>query len=276
LSGELEIGKPGPADPATLQGGNDGASRTGGKNEGDSYKSNSDARPDWLPEKFFKDGKPQVETLAKAYTELERTNTRKIEDVRAEALKSLMEKSERPKAATDYALPEKLPEFINKDELAKHPLTQWWRTFAWERGFKQDEFNAGLEKYLIAAAPQMPDRDAEIKKLGDNAQQRIAAVRAFVDKNVTDKAELDAIDQVAITAAGVAAIERLMRLAGDQKIDDGKGGGNAGNGEPVKTRADIEKMMQDPRYWNPARRDPAFIKEVQDWFEKNTPKRGRQ
>ena len=48
------------------------------------------------------------------------------------------------------------------------------------------------------------------------------------------------------------------------------------NGEPVKTRADIEKMMQDPRYWNPARRDPAFIKEVQDWFEKNTPKRGRQ
>ena len=34
------------------------------------------------------------------------------------------------------------------------------------------------------------------------------------------------------------------------------------------TEADLRSKMQDPRYWNPSKRDPAFVKEIEDGFSK--------
>lgn len=41
-------------------------------------------RPEWLPEKFFKEGKPDYEGLAKSYTEAETYIGKKKEDLTAE------------------------------------------------------------------------------------------------------------------------------------------------------------------------------------------------
>ena len=50
-------------------------------------------RPEWLPEKFFKDGNPDYESLAKSYTEAESYIGKKKEDLTAE-IKTQMEADE--------------------------------------------------------------------------------------------------------------------------------------------------------------------------------------
>ena len=44
----------------------------------------------------------------------------------------------------------------------------------------------------------------------------------------------------------------------------------SGTNEPISqtNEGDLRSMMMDDRYWNPAKRDPAFVKKVQDGFSK--------
>ena len=44
----------------------------------------------------------------------------------------------------------------------------------------------------------------------------------------------------------------------------------ASNSQPAQsiTVEDLQSMMRDERYWNPAKRDKAFIKQVDDGFSK--------
>ena len=75
-------------------------------------------RPEWLPEKFFKDGTPDYEGLAKSYTEAESYIGKKKEDLTEEIKVQLQEEQIKnvPEAPDKYNLPE-IPEQYNTESL---------------------------------------------------------------------------------------------------------------------------------------------------------------
>lgn len=215
-------------------------------------------RPDWLPEKFWVEDKPAYEQLAKSYSELEKNF--RSDDFRTKIIEELQEEamSARPESPDKYELPK--IEGIDPAAL-QGPLTEWWQQFAFDNAFDNEQFQAGIGKYLEAVRSNQPNYEAELKALGDNSGPRLEAVGLWVNKNFSGE-ERQSLEQLCTTAKGVKVIERIMSLArGDaaQVID---------NTPTETTEDDVKKMMNDRRYWHPADRDPKYIAEVQKFFQK--------
>ena len=211
-------------------------------------------RPEWLPEKY-----KSPEDLAKAYKELESKIGMKEEDLRAKLAKEFEEQAyaDRPESKGDY----QLPEYIDNEAAVDNELLSWWADHAFENGFSQSEFEQGIEMYMKANQASMPDLEAEQKKLGDNASARIQSASVFATKFFPQEA-LPAIERMCETHEGILALEAIMEATKD--------GGFSGSSNAVNqmTEDSLRQMMNDERYWNPARRDPAFIKQVDQGFAK--------
>jgi len=131
----------------------------------------ADSRPEWLPEKF-----KTPEDLVTSYSSLESKLGKGQEELR-ESIMGEIEKeafANRPESPGQYTIPE------GADELADDPNVEWWANFAWENGFSQEEFDEGLARMM----PEQPNLDAEVAKLGDNANARIEAAALWAKKNV--------------------------------------------------------------------------------------------
>lgn len=208
----------------------------------------AESRPEWLPEKFN-----TPEDLVNSYSSLES----KLGKGESELRESIMNEIEseafanRPEKAGDYTLPEGM------DELATDPNIEWWSNFAWENGFSQDEFNEGLSRMM----PPQPDLDAEIEKLGDNANARIEAVALWSQKNLPAEFEQEVM-RMGETAQGVQLLEHFMSA-----LSSGSVSGDATT-PTVLGRQELESMMKDPRYWDNTRRDAAFVRQVDEGFAK--------
>jgi len=208
----------------------------------------ADSRPEWLPEKFN-----TPEDLVNSYSSLES----KLGKGETELRESIMNEIEseafanRPEKAGDYTLPEGM------DELATDPNIEWWSNFAWENGFSQDEFNEGLSRMM----PPQPDLDAEIEKLGDNANARIEAVALWSQKNLPAEFEQEVM-RMGETAEGVQLLEHFMSA-----LSSGSVSGDATT-PTVLGKQELESMMKDPRYWDNTRRDPAYVRQVDEGFAK--------
>lgn len=229
--------------------------------QGDQVQGEAPVRPEWLPEKFFVEGKPAYDLMAKSYTELETKFRSKEDDLRNKLIEELANEavSNRPEAPEKYEMPEL--EGVNFEEVAQHPLTQWWAKFAFENGFDQDTFKTGIQTYIESQSFGRPDPEQEIKALGDNARARTEAVGLWVGQNFGQD-EISQIERLCTTAAGVKVMERIMSMVrGDSApvVDDGPG---------VPQEGDVYKMMQDRRYWSPSDRDPNFVKQVEAFFQK--------
>lgn len=200
--------------------------------------------------------------LANAYKELEKKLGSKEEDLREKLLEELQAEAfkDRPASAGEY----QLPETIDPESAVDSELLQWWSNHAFENGYSQEEFQQGIDMYAKAyeaMAPQEIDMDAEAEKLGDNANQRIEAASMFANKFFPESA-LPAIERMCETHEGIVALEHIMEAMKD--------GSFVGDTAPT-TRVDeqaLREMMQDDRYHNPARRDPHFVKQVEDGFRK--------
>lgn len=214
-------------------------------------------RPDWLPEKFWNDGNPDYENLSKSYAELEKLSSRKKEELTTE-IKTELE-TERMKSVPEdpnkYALPE-IPEQYNTDT----PLMDGWRKYCHDNKLNQDAFNAGIDLF-IKSQPQF-DEKAEIAKLGENANQRLEAVSLWANKNFNEN-ERNVIANVCTTAEGVMAMEKIIAMAQTSVSTEGEITALSG-----KTRADLEAMMKDQKYWHPTHRDEAYVKQINEAFEK--------
>ena len=188
-------------------------------------------RPDWLPEKFS-----TPEAMVESYSNLE----------------SKLGSNE----VGDYVL----PEVIDGSQAAENPLLQWWANHAFENGFSQDEFAQGIQMYADANGSDGPDYDTEIARLGDNSSARTEAVGLFAERFFS-KEELPAIERMCETADGVMAIERIMESM--------KQSGPASTSQPVAqvNELELKSMMLDPRWHDPSRRDPAFVKQIEDGFK---------
>lgn len=241
----------------------DGHGDAGDPPAGEGEGGGAAERPEWLPEKFWSETGPNVENLAKSYAELERTRGASLEDLRSQWEAERI--AQRPESADAYELPDM--EVLDKEQMASSPVVAAWRAIAHEAGLPQDAFNKGLEQYAQAEIQRLEAQMAEeMAKLGDNAKVRASAVSAWAQSTFTDAEEFAAVQQIGTSAAGVKVLEKLMRMMGDSG-----GTPDAFEGAPQQgdTRDEILKLMNTREYWDPKHRDPALIKRVEAFFEKN-------
>lgn len=209
-------------------------------------------RPEWLPEKF-----KTPEDLAASYTSLEQKlgagqdelRNQLIQEFEAAALEG------RPATVGDYQVPESLDDM----QVSDNPLFQWWADHSFENAYSQEEFAAGIEKYAEFIASTQPDLEAERANLGENADARIEAVDLWSSKFFPEQ-YADAIMSLGSTAQGIEALEYIMEKVGGQQVSGDIQTSNQLSADNLQT------MMKDERYWNPTKRDNAFVKKVQDGF----------
>lgn len=209
-------------------------------------------RPDWLPEKYS-----SGEDLAKAYKELESKLGGKEEDIRNKLLEEIQTEafSDRPDSSGDY----QLPDIVNDDLAVDNKLLQWWSEHSFENGYGQEEFQKGIEMYAQAVNGSQPDLEAESAKLGDNANDRIQAASMFANKFFPQES-LPAIERMCESHEGILALEAIMEATKDGSFSDGT--------QPTgqTTQAELDQMMQDPRYWD--KNDTAYVKQVEEGFKR--------
>jgi hypothetical protein len=211
-------------------------------------------RPEWLPEKF-----KTPEDLVTSYTSLE-SKLGQDESKMREAFMAEIEKeamANRPATVGDY----QVPEIVDETMAVDNPLFQWWANHSFENGYSQEEFEAGIQQYSEFFNSMQPDLEAERAKLGENANARIEAVDLWANKFFPDSMA-DAVLTIGQTAAGIEALEHIMRQVSDPSVT-----ADVSSVSNVNEN-DLRAMMQDPRYWNPAKREPNFVKQVEDGFSK--------
>lgn len=222
--------------------------------EADVQQAEAPERPEWLPEKF-----KTPEDLAKSYTELQSKLGAKDEDIRNSIIEEIQKEAfaDRPESAGDY----QMPESIDADAAVDNELLQWWSEHSFENGFSQEEFEKGIEMYAQAVMGSEPDLEAETAKLGDNANARIEAASVFANKFFPEEA-LPAIERMCESHEGIIALEAIQ-----EAMKDGNFAGNAQSASGLSER-ELAQMMNDPRYYDSARRDPHFVKQVDDGYKK--------
>tara|TARA_B100000029_G_C17609036_1_gene968631 strand:- start:5894 stop:6679 length:786 start_codon:yes stop_codon:yes gene_type:complete len=211
-------------------------------------------RPDWLPEKF-----KTIDDFTKSYSELESMIGKKEEDIRKKVEEDIISQSlrDRPETVGDY----KIPEYLDSAQATDNKLLQWWSNHSYENGFSQDEFEQGIQIYVNQMRQGEPVYAEEMAKLGDNAKARIDAVNLFANKHFQGSS-WDAVEQLCTTADGVMALEKMMDNMKAEPV------ANQTNTVSAMSEADLQAMMKDERYHNPAKRDKAFVKQVEDGYKK--------
>ena len=211
-------------------------------------------RPSWLNEKF-----ETGEDLQKSYDELASKLGKSKEDVKSEVLQELETEAyaNRPASAGDY----QIPEILDEAEAATNPLLKWWADYSWDNGLSQEEFNEGITKWAEHNGANQPDLEQVKKDLGDNANSRVEAANLFVQKFFPDELK-DAVAELGTSVEGIKALELIQRSM--QQTSP-----NAQAQSPSKvTREDLMAKMRDPRYYDPARRDAAYVQEITDGFKR--------
>ncbi len=211
-------------------------------------------RPEWLPEKFKTE-----KDLVESYHNLEKKMGQKEEDLKRSWEEELNKVAfeNRPEKKGDYILPENIDQTMSAD----NPLLKWWVDHSFDNGFSQDEFAEGIEMYRKVANIGMTDPQSEMKQLGDNATERVQAVEMWSNKFFSPEQHAE-IANLCATAEGVKAMETVMNAL--------KGSSVLPNTEvaPNLSEENLRSMMADERYWNVAKRDPAYVAQVDDGFKK--------
>ena len=211
-------------------------------------------RPSWLNEKF-----ETGEDLQKSYDELASKLGKSKEDVKSEVLQELETEAyaNRPASAGDY----QIPEILDEAEAATNPLLKWWADYSWDNGLSQEEFNEGIAKWAEHTGSNQPDLEQVKKDLGDNANARVEATQLFVNKFFPEDLR-DAVAELGTSAEGIKALELIQRSMQQAQPN------NQATAPAKQTIEDLMAKMRDPRYYDPARRDKAYVQEITDGFKR--------
>lgn len=211
-------------------------------------------RPEWLPEKFSDPAE-----LGKAYKSLESKLGEKEESIKEQLKEELLQErfGNRPETSGDY----ELPETINSEEGFNNELLQWWADHAYENGFSQDQFQEGIERFAEFTVSEGPDLEAETRALGDNAEARIDAASMWAEQFFPEEV-LPAIELMCQKHEGIVALEMMMQKMRDPAIEQNT---NVASGLDQTV---LEDMARDERYWNPAKRDMNFVRQVDEGYKK--------
>ena len=230
-------------------------------------------KPDFLPEKFWNAETKQadLEGLSTSYNELGEKVRVKSEDLR----KGLREEFDaeklvgRPETADAYdvrvpdSIAADMSEDMNFEFSDTDPMLAFWKEFAFEQGYDQEKFDSGVAAYIQSKFSEMPNMEKELEKLGDNGRDRSQHINLWAQKSLSPES-YSALESFATTADGVMALEEIMRISGEPAFSPG---GAPGVGSSV-TLNELRSMQADPRYWDPAKIDPEFVKKVDAGYVK--------
>ena len=134
-------------------------------------------------------------------------------------------------------------------------MFDWWNKHCSENAYTQEMYEDGVNKYVDNFLNSVPDYDAEVQKLGENANARLDAIDSFVSTAFTpDQSELIS-GTLGQTAEGIEVIERIMAMQ-RQNIE------SSVQTEPVNKLSleDVRSMMKDPRYFDPKKEMNLLLK----------------
>jgi len=198
-------------------------------------------RPAYIEDRFFKDGKVDVEGLAGAYKEL----------------RSFMD-SGKHKAPKDGQY-----DLTSIEELdAESPLLEGFLSLARDKGLSQDAVE-DITRFFVStqgeeALQQRIDRDEEMKKLGPNGRNLIKLnedhLKRLHTSGILTKAELEEAANMTQTATALSVMNKLRMIGHEPTIP----GGSISQPETI-TVDDISNMVADAKYAN----DPAYRKMVE-------------
>ena len=213
-------------------------------------------RPEWLPEKFKSE-----KDLAEAYSNLEKKIGQKEEDLKKQWEEELQAEAykDRPEKVGDYILPENIDQSLSAD----NPLLKWWADYSFENGASQEEFTTGIEKYIEGVNANIPDPETEMKRLGDNGEERVQAVELWSKQFFPNNLQ-QSLEAITDTADGIMVLEHFMEQMKDRPNVQS---------EPANkiTRESLRELQKDPRYHDPVTRDADFVKMVDEGYRRLYP-----
>lgn len=261
-----------------------------GNGDGDGGSDSGIAqRPEYMPENFWngETGEPNVEGLAKSYSEMRTKMDGKNESLRGELeteLRGSIEKEAALKYRPEgdypdsvegyvYEVPENglegMPEGMTFEVDSEDPMMKHWQETAFSNGLSKETFNAGVEAYTMMLVGNLPSMDTIIEELGESGAARVEATDNWMAENLSKESyEVMAnMGNMHGSAKFVRVIEELAHLAKGTPLQafDEAGDGKVIGGAPIGD-ADIKEMMSDPKYWR--EKDPDFIAKVQDLLGK--------
>jgi|GEM_PF-1636646 len=225
--------------------------------------------PDWLPEHMRADDPTAtLQNVWKAYEGYQKAH------------KQAGPVPEKPDAYT-FELPDTLKQKgvqLGDDD----PALKLWREVAHQAGLGTEQFRkavpAFLEKAAEAGLLQPPiDVEKELLALGEEAgaqtpeemaqagKKRLAAVADFVNqmktRGVLGEAEADAMLDLAVDAAGVRALEKIMTMV--RNNENAVPGAAPGFVPQPMSQADVDALIRDERYdTRSPKHDPAYRAEA--------------
>lgn len=222
------------------------------------------SKPEFIQDKFWDSERNEVnlENLASSYNSLEKKLGSRTEDLSKQIREDLeMEKLKSAPEEYKVNLPE-LPENVDVTVSDDMEIVQWWKDTAKKNGLSQEQFDQGVEMFVNNAMATLPDMNAEMQKLGDNAKERVEAAELWSKKNLSPES-YQTFSSVASTAEGVKVIEEIMKMTKDSPMPS-----TPTQVSVAPNLQDLKSMINDPRYYDSNRRDPAYVKRVEELFEK--------
>ena len=221
-------------------------------------------KPDYIQDKFWNAETKEVniENLASSYNSLESKLGSRTEDL-SKQIRTDLENERLSKVPESYKL--NVPEMDENTKVTiseDMPIVQWWGKTAKEAGLSQEQYDAGVNAFIENATANLPNPDLERQKLGDAGKERIEAANMWSKKHLSPDA-YNAISSFASTADGVKALEEVMKLTKDSSMPTAPT-----QVDVAATMDDLKSMLNDPRYYDSARRDPAYVRRVTELYEK--------
>ena len=183
-------------------------------------------RPDGFPEKFWTEKGPDVDKLVKSYTELEKQF-----------------KSGKHKAPEEYDISGLVGKGLEEDD----PTMGIFKDWAKENGVSQAAFEELAAKVLEASGAQAEafeiDRKAEMAKLGERAQDKIAMTERLLTKAPLSEDERQAIASGLDSAEAINAFLKYHQAITNEGIPTAPMVNS-----PSITREDLEAAIADPRW----------------------------
>lgn len=248
--------------------GGEGGGAEGGVSEGGSGLEG-------VPSKFINSetGQADLAGLGKAYTELEGKIRSQKSELTESLSKSIREEVEgeryanRPESADLYevAVPEglELPDDVEWEVNPDDPILNWWKEFVFEQGGDQEMFDQGLGMYLGAQVAMLPDIQGELEALGEHGSARVERVQLWGQNNLGEEAQ-DGFAELMNSAKGIELMETIMDKMGEAPFSPQDA---AWAGKEAPSAEILREMSNDPRYWDPGKRDPAYVRTVDEYAE---------
>lgn len=228
-------------------------------------------RPDWLPEKYFKDGKP----LENALELMGRENQFLTSRLRGNKGTTV----EKPEDYGDFAPPKEATNFVLK---ADDPVVAWYRQAAHKAGLTKEAaqelfngFATEMSKHIDAPI----DAQVELKKLGTNGQAVVDDVynraQQLKQFGVFNDQDLEEYRIAMATAGGTMMMRKIFQAAqqgllGEPVVPADVPASNAGIPSAMELRAmRFEKFTDGPNKGQEKYLvDPDYRKKIDDLYER--------